>query len=179
MCADLQQWHELPTSVDSQAGNVQVPHAQDSITEPGCGVRASVEGQAVAVGQLQWVQQQARIQSNSSASSSNSSSSSSSGESGLGSGLSGQSVIYVGLEGKGVVGALGFSDTLRPDSQYVVQQLRSRGIRVVVLSGMVKTCTLKLALSIFIPACTFENMLSTDCLVCTKHISKMELCQAV
>lgn len=91
-----------------------------------------MEGQAVAVGQLHWVQQQARIQSNSSASSS----SDSSNDSGISSGLSGQSVIYVGVEGRGVVGALGFSDTLRPDSQYVVQQLRSRGIRVVVLSGL-------------------------------------------
>lgn len=107
-----------------------------------------MEGQAVAVGQLHWVQQQARIQSNSSASSS----SSSTDESGLGSGLSGQSVIYVGLEGKGVVGALGFSDTLRPDSQYVVQQLRKRGIQVVVLSGLVKLmCTLKCALSMCVP----------------------------
>ena len=50
--------------------------------------------------------------------------------------MSGQSVVYVGLQGHGVIGALGFSDTLRADSQYVVQQLRSRGIRVVVLSGM-------------------------------------------
>ena len=137
---------------------MQVPQAQDSITEPGCGVRASVEGQAVAVGQLHWVQQQARIQSNSSASSS-----SSSDGSGLGSGLSGQSVIYVGLEGKGVVGALGFSDTLRPDSQYVVQQLCSRGIRVVVLSGLVKlTCTLKRALSMFVHTCTLDHILSTQ-----------------
>lgn len=111
---------------------LQVSQAQDSVTEPGCGVRANVEGQLVAVGQLHWVQQQARIQSNSSASSSNTNSSS---DSDIGSGLSGQSVIYVGLEGRGVVGALGFSDTLRSDAQYVVQQLHSRGIRVVVLSG--------------------------------------------
>lgn len=88
----------------------------------------------VAVGQLQWVQQQARIQSNSSASSTSNTDSSS--DSDLSHGLAGQSVIYVGLEGRGVVGALGFSDTLRPDAQYVVQQLQSRGIRVVVLSGL-------------------------------------------
>lgn len=132
----------------TQVAWLQVPQAQDSTTEPGCGVRASVEGQAVAVGQLHWVQQQARIQSNSSASSSNSSSSSSStDESDLGVGLSGQSVIYVGLEGRGVVGALGFSDTLRPDSRYVVQQLLSRGIRVVVLSGLVTLAQCVLQLS--------------------------------
>ncbi len=114
---------------------VQVPQAKDSTTEPGCGVTATVEGQLVSVGRLDWVQQQqARIQSNSSASSSSSSESHS--DSTIGSGLSGQSVVYVGMQGKGVVGALGFSDTLRPDSQYVVQQLHSRGIRVVVLSGI-------------------------------------------
>ena len=106
----------------------------------------------MAVGRLDWVQQQARINSNSAASSSthsssthSSSSRSSSSSDGvdsdrsndseLASNLSGQSVIYVGLEGRGVIGALGFSDTLRADSQYVVQQLHSRGIRVVVLSG--------------------------------------------
>ena len=113
-----------------------MPQAQDSTTEPGSGVKATVEGQAVAVGRLEWVQQQARIRSHSSAttssdSSSSGSSSSSSGSSSSGSGgeyedssnsamgsnMSGQSVIYVGLEGKGVVGALGFSDTLRPDAR--------------------------------------------------------------
>ena len=131
---------------------MQVPQAQDSTTEPGCGVKATVEGQAVAVGRLDWVQHQARINSNSAASSSTdssmhssssrSSSSSDSAErersddSELASSLTGQSVVYVGLEGRGVIGALGFSDTLRADSQYVVQQLHSRGIRVVVLSGI-------------------------------------------
>ena len=128
-----------------------MPQAQDSTTEPGCGVTATVEGQTVAVGRLDWVQHQTRINSNSSASSSSSSSSSVSSDtnsngsdswsqgadsdSSIGRGMSGQSVVYVGLQGQGVIGALGFSDTLRPDSQYVVQQLHSRGIRVVVLSG--------------------------------------------
>ncbi len=124
---------------------MQVPQAQDSITEPGCGVTATVEGQTVAVGRLDWVQHQTRINSHSSASSSStsgvnsdnsdSSSQSADSDSSIGSGMSGQSVVYVGLQGQGVIGALGFSDTLRPDSQYVVQQLHSRGIRVVVLSG--------------------------------------------
>ena len=128
-----------------------MPQAQDSTTEPGCGVTATVEGQTVAVGRLDWVQHQTRINSHSSASSSSSSSSATSdtnsngsndssqnadSDSSIGSGMSGQSVVYVGLQGQGVIGALGFSDTLRPDSQYVVQQLHSRGIRVVVLSGM-------------------------------------------
>jgi len=126
-----------------------VPQAQDSTTEPGCGVTATVEGQTVAVGRLDWVQHQTRINSHSSASSSSTTTSSDTNsnnssdsrsqaadsDSSIGGGMSGQSVVYVGLQGQGVIGALGFSDTLRPDSQYVVQQLHSRGIRVVVLSG--------------------------------------------
>ena len=113
---------------------------------------ATVEGQTVAVGRLDWVQHQTRINSHSSASSSrsttssdtnsnNSDSSSQAADSdrSIGSGMSGQSMVYVGLQGQGVIGALGFSDTLRPDSQYVVQQLHNRGIRVVVLSGT-STC---------------------------------------
>ncbi|KAL0017965.1 hypothetical protein WJX77_000120 [Trebouxia sp. C0004] len=124
--------------------NLQVPQAQDSITEPGCGVTASVEGQTVAVGRLAWVQHQTRINSHSSATSSSATSDTNSNGSdsqdadsgsSIGSGMSGQSVVYVGLQGQGVIGALGFSDTLRPDAQYVVQQLHSRGVRVVVLSG--------------------------------------------
>ena len=128
---------------------MQVPHVKDSTTEPGCGVTATVEGQNISVGRLDWVQQQARQQSHSSASTSSNGSSSSSStssfsnhsdngsqsECGLGEGMSGQSVVYVGLHGHGVIGALGFSDTLRADSQYVVQQLRSRGIRVVVTAS--------------------------------------------
>ena len=52
--------------------------------------------QQVAVGKLDWVQQQARLDSNSQAES-------------LGASLQGQSVVYVGVQGRGVVGALGFA----------------------------------------------------------------------
>ena len=135
-CRDMQATHQMTTFLQVVC---QVPQAQDSITEPGCGVSATVEGRKVAVGKLDWVQQQARLTSHSLASSSSSSMDSGNGSdsnSPMGRGMSGQSVVYVGLEGQGVIGALGFSDTLRPDAQYVVQQLHSRGIQVVVLSGM-------------------------------------------
>lgn len=120
---------------------VQVPNATDSTTEPGCGVTATVEGSTVAVGRLDWLQQQERIQSSSSASTSSSSSSKSSSDS---SHQAGQSVVYVGLEGQGVVGSLGFSDTLRVDAQHVVQQLQSMGIQVMLISGALAYLSSKL-----------------------------------
>lgn len=109
----------------------QVPNATDSMTEPGCGVTATVEGSTVAVGRLDWLQQQEQIQPSSDASSS-----SSSGGSSDRSHQAGQSVVYVGMEGQGVVGSLGFSDTLREDAQHVVQQLQSMGIHVMLISGI-------------------------------------------
>lgn len=47
----------------------------------------------------------------------------------------GESVVYVGVDGRGVVGRLGFRDALRPDSADVVRRLRDMSIRVALLSG--------------------------------------------
>jgi Cu+-exporting ATPase len=46
----------------------------------------------------------------------------------------GQTVIYVGLDGV-AVGLLGVADPLKPEAWDVVQQLRSEGVRLVLLSG--------------------------------------------
>ena len=160
-----------------------MPQAQDSTTEPGCGVTAIVEGQTVAVGRLDWVQHQTRIRSHSSASSSSTtttndtnsnnsdgSSQNADSDSSIGSGMSGQSVVYVGLQGQGVIGALGFSDTLRPDSQYVVQQLHSRGIRVVVLSGTSTTVVCVHSASIcFLQLPVREAFVAAVCLLAQSH----------
>lgn len=43
--------------------------------------------------------------------------------------------MYVGVEGRGVVGRLGFRDALRPDSADVVRRLKDMSIRVALLSG--------------------------------------------
>ena len=47
----------------------------------------------------------------------------------------GESVVYVGVDGRGVVGRLGFRDVLRPDSADVVRRLQDMSIRVALLSG--------------------------------------------
>lgn len=49
--------------------------------------------------------------------------------------LEGKTVVYVGVQGEGVVGHLAFSDVLRDDACDVVARLSSMGIRVMLLSG--------------------------------------------
>ena len=44
-------------------------------------------------------------------------------------------MVYVGVDGRGVVGRLGFRDALRPDSADVVRRLQDMSIRVALLSG--------------------------------------------
>ena len=46
-----------------------------------------------------------------------------------------QTVVYVGVEGRGLVGRMAFSDVLREDAADVVQRLQLLGIRVMLLSG--------------------------------------------
>ncbi|KAK9846485.1 hypothetical protein WJX81_005091 [Elliptochloris bilobata] len=50
-------------------------------------------------------------------------------------GLAGCTTVYVGEAGRGVLGALGFRDALRPDAAATVARLRAMGLRVALLSG--------------------------------------------
>lgn len=47
----------------------------------------------------------------------------------------GRTVIYVGVEGQGIVGHMAFSDTLRDDATEVVQRLHKLGVHTMLLSG--------------------------------------------
>ena len=47
----------------------------------------------------------------------------------------GRTVVFVGIEGEGLVGHMAFSDTLREDAADVVGRLGKLGVRVILLSG--------------------------------------------
>lgn len=47
----------------------------------------------------------------------------------------GNTVVYIGVQGKGMVGYMAFSDTLRKDAADVVSRLKKLGIEVMLLSG--------------------------------------------
>jgi cation transport ATPase len=101
--------------------------------EPGAGVWGRVKGQVAAVGRRTWVES---IVGTAGSSSSEASSSSSlqqqqqpepSWAAGLGG--SSNSLVWVGIQGQGVVGVIALRDVLRPDAKDTVGRLQGAGYR--------------------------------------------------
>ncbi|CAN0918412.1 Copper-transporting ATPase PAA2, chloroplastic [Linum grandiflorum] len=115
--------------------NLNIPETRGQITEPGFGTLAEVEGRLVAVGSLDWVNNrfhqrtelsdienlEAAIRDQSS-------------KEMLKSNYS-KTVVYVGREGEGIIGAIALSDCLRNDAESTVSRLHQKGITAVLLSG--------------------------------------------
>ncbi|CAN1786616.1 Copper-transporting ATPase PAA2, chloroplastic, partial [Linum perenne] len=115
--------------------NLNIPETRGQITEPGFGTLAEVEGRLVAVGSLDWVNKRFHhrtavtdIENLEAAVSYQSS------KEMLKSNYS-KTVVYVGLEGEGIVGAIALSDCLRHDAESTVSRLQQKGITAVLLSG--------------------------------------------
>lgn len=100
--------------------NLEIPGTSGQLTEPGFGCLAEVDGSLVAVGAMEWIHE--RFQKKSSLSdlmdledsvmrlSSN----------GIPSSNHSNTVVYVGREGEGVIGAIAISDSLRLDARSTV-----------------------------------------------------------
>ncbi|KAE8664361.1 Copper-transporting ATPase PAA2 [Hibiscus syriacus] len=112
--------------------NLTLPETRGQLFEPGFGTLAEVNGRLVAVGKLEWVSERFQIKASPSAlmnlqhalmhrSSSPSNYS--------------KTVVYVGREGEGVIGAIGISDCLRSDAQSTVSRLQQKGIKTILISG--------------------------------------------
>ncbi|WOL11582.1 copper-transporting ATPase PAA2, chloroplastic [Canna indica] len=112
-----------------------IPSTSGQLTEPGFGSLAEVDGSLVAVGRLDWVHERFHRKASQSElfdlenrlgclSSSMKTSSNQS-----------QSVVYVGKEGEGIVGAIAISDVLRQDAKTTVSKLQRLGISTVLVSG--------------------------------------------
>lgn len=116
--------------------NLTVPVTRGQLAEPGFGTLAEVDGRLVAVGALDWVNERFQIKGNSSDlmdlqqdvmfQSSKAITSSSKYS---------KTVIYVGLEGEGIIGAIAISDSLRHDAESTISRLRQKGIKTILLSG--------------------------------------------
>lgn len=114
--------HPLARAIIAKAEllNLNLPATRGQLVEPGCGTLAEVDGRLVAVGKLSWVnecfQQRASLsdiekleksvihQSSAAYSSSDHS----------------RTIVYVGREGEGVIGAIAISDNLRPDAKSTI-----------------------------------------------------------
>ncbi|KAL8497053.1 hypothetical protein ACS0TY_020654 [Phlomoides rotata] len=128
--------HPLAKAIIAKAEslNLNIPSTRGQLAEPGSGTLAEVDGLLVAVGKLSWVcerfqqrtnvsdikkLEQSLVHQSADYSSSNHS----------------RTIVYVGREGEGVVGAISISDNLRHDAESTITRLQQKGIRTVLLSG--------------------------------------------
>lgn len=116
--------HPIATAIVNKAEslNLTIPVTRGQLAEPGFGILAEVDGRLVAVGTLEWVNERfetraclsdllhlehaVRHQSSELASQSNYS----------------KTVVYVGREGDGIIGAISIADSLRHDAEYTVRR---------------------------------------------------------
>ncbi|KAJ0266535.1 Copper-transporting ATPase PAA2 [Hirschfeldia incana] len=120
---------------EAEALNLETPETRGQLTEPGFGTLAEIDGRLVAVGALEWVANRFNKK--------NDSSDVVKLESYLDHKLSSSSltsrysktVVYVGREGEGIIGAIAISDCLRKDAEFTVARLQEKGIKTVLLSG--------------------------------------------
>jgi Cu2+-exporting ATPase len=117
-------YHPLAKAIQQEVKQqkLSIPNAVDFHTEPGLGVSAVVEETKVLLGNQDWLSWhgvtisdtvQQEIQRLATA---------------------GKTVVCVAV-GDSFAGLIAVQDTLRPDAQTTVDKLRSRGLRVIVLSG--------------------------------------------
>lgn len=129
--------HPIAKAIISKAEslNLNIPVTSRQLAEPGFGTLAEVDGHLIAVGSMKWVHE--RFQHRKSISDiinleqdvmqKSSEGRSSSDHS--------QTVVFIGREGEGIIGAIGISDNLRQDAESTVKRLQQKGIKTILLSG--------------------------------------------
>ncbi|KAL1552299.1 Copper-transporting ATPase paa2, chloroplastic [Salvia divinorum] len=129
--------HPLATAIIAKAEslNLNIPSTRGQLVEPGCGTLAEVDGLLVAVGKLSWVYE--RFQQRTSLSDIEKLEQSVIHQSSVdySSSVHSRTVVYVGREGEGVIGAIAISDNLRADAESTITRLQQNGIQTVILSG--------------------------------------------
>lgn len=128
--------HPIGSAIISQAEiqGTKILPTQGQLTEPGFGALAEVDGRIAAVGLFDWVIGCCKVDTSNERASelrnallqktlhtSNPEKS--------------QTVVFVGLEGQGVIGAIAVTDNLRQDAKLTIANLKSKGLRTVILSG--------------------------------------------
>lgn len=114
--------HPLAKAIIAKAESLDlnIPSTTGQLVEPGCGTLAEVDGRIVAVGKLSWVYE--RFQQRTSLSDIEKLEQSVIHQSSVDYSASDHSrtVVYVGREGEGVIGAIAVSDNLRPDAKSTI-----------------------------------------------------------
>ena len=110
-----------------------LPRADDAETSPGRGAAANVEGKRVYVGNPEWVESQVGAPAGSAAALSAAAADNS--EATGGPAAAACSLVAVGIEGEGIIGAIALADKIRPGAADAVRRLVDMGLKVVILSG--------------------------------------------
>ncbi|KAJ8646951.1 hypothetical protein MRB53_008699 [Persea americana] len=115
--------------------NLTTPSTRGQLTEPGFGCLAEVDGSLVAVGAMEWVHEHFQKRSSESDLLNLKKCIERTSTIALSPSQHSKSVVYVGREGEGVIGAIAVSDILRADARSTVNRLQQKGIKPIVLSG--------------------------------------------
>ncbi|KAM0968054.1 hypothetical protein ACFX13_016784 [Malus domestica] len=114
--------------------NMSIPVTRRQLTEPGFGTLAEVDGRLVAVGSLEWVRERFQAKANVSDLLNLEHTVRQSSE-GITPSSYSKTIVYVGREGEGIIGAIAISDSLRHDAEFTVNRLQQKGIQTVLVSG--------------------------------------------
>ncbi|XP_073136884.1 copper-transporting ATPase PAA2, chloroplastic [Henckelia pumila] len=129
--------HPLANAIVAKAKslNLNVPSTSGQLAEPGSGTMAEVNGLLVAVGKLSWVHERFQRRTSLSDLEKLEQSVTQQTSVNLSSSNHSRTIVYVGREGEGVIGAIGISDNVRHDAASTISRLQQKGIRTVILSG--------------------------------------------
>lgn len=98
---------------------MSIPVTRRQLTEPGFGTLAEVDGLLVSVGSLEWVHEQFERRADRSDILNLENAVRQSSE-GITPSSYSKTIVYVGREGEGIIGAIAISDSLRHDAEFTV-----------------------------------------------------------
>jgi Cu+-exporting ATPase len=133
--------HPIAAAIVGQAEEQQVEllPVRGQLTEPGFGALAEVDGHTTAVGLYEWVHGCCKEGSTTEfvqlCSSESELREALAHKNSISSLQKSQTVVFVGVEGCGVVGAIAVTDNVRQDAKDTVLKLQGKGLRMIVLSG--------------------------------------------
>lgn len=115
--------------------NLNIPVTSRQLVEPGFGTMAEVDGCLVAVGSIKWVHERFQKRKNVNDVMDLEKDVMRKSSEGRSSSDYSQTVVFVGREGDGIIGAIGISDNLRHDAESTVKRLQQKKIKTILLSG--------------------------------------------
>ncbi|XP_059453032.1 copper-transporting ATPase PAA2, chloroplastic [Corylus avellana] len=129
--------HPIAKAIIKRAESLylDIPVTRGQVTEPGFGTLAEVDGRLVAVGALEWVHERFNRRTSTADIMNLEHAVMQHSSKGISLANCSKTVVYVGREGEGIIGAIAISDSLRHDAESTVTRLQQKGIKTVVVSG--------------------------------------------